>query len=311
MRCFAHRSALTFGRGSVIGYEDGTLPLPRRSPGDSPSYDAFVSLCELTLILDDLNRRLRASRGASNNTSTLEVLADIGLRLDKWRSLVDERTLFSFLPGDAPPGVRSLQLAYEYLALVVAREAWTAVSHEGPAVVNIAQRASLAAATEFVDFVTGLVQSELTGYWASHSPFFISTCLTVLVRLALESDRKDTSTNAVRQLAVHTLRRLISYLSDARRDASWDVADLALARVSVAASVTPLLTSADPAFSLQAHFFIPLLSRQAPEFEVVLQPLQSAWPAPPVDEALEEFLNSFVQETYPNSAFDVGGFGGY
>ncbi|ORY50192.1 hypothetical protein BCR35DRAFT_25082 [Leucosporidium creatinivorum] len=286
-------SALTFGRASVIGYEDRDVSLPRRSPHDSPSYDAFVSLCELTLIMDDLNRRLRTAAAQSNpnpefgdassNALTLQVLDDVSLKLDRWKSLVDSRRLFDFGPGEAPPGVRSLQLVYEYTALVIAREAWDAVAPEGGPVAALGQRACLQSATTFVDFIANLVLADLEGYWASHSPFFISTCLTILVRLTLESDRNDHSESAVWQGAVFSLRRLISALSDARREASWDVADLALSR---------------------AHFFLPLLSRQAPEFQVVLHPLQSTMPAPPVDEALEEFLNTFVQDTYAHTRFD-------
>lgn len=306
----ARRSALTFGRASVIGYEDRDVSLPRRSPHDSPSYDSFVSLCELTLIMDDLNRRLRTAHAQSNtnldfgeldnNRTTLQVLDDVSLKLDRWKSLVDSRRLFDFAPGEAPPGVResacwppsscrglslttssaaagSLQLVYEYTALVVAREAWDAVAPEGGPVAALGQRACLQTATTFVDFVVNLVIADLEGYWASRtlfpcplalprtllilschpprrptdSPFFISTCLTILVRLTLESDRHDQSDTAVWQGAVFNLRRLIAALSAARREAAWDIADLALSR---------------------AHFFLPLLSRQAPEFQVVLHP---------------------------------------
>jgi hypothetical protein len=88
-------------------------------------------------------------------------------------------------------------------------------------------------------------------YLSTDSAFFISTCLTVLVRLTLESDRTDRSETAIWQSAIFSLRRLISRLSDARREAEWDIADLALSR---------------------AHYFLPLLSRQAPEFQLVLQP---------------------------------------
>lgn len=110
-----HSSALTFGRASVIGYEDRDVSLPRRSPHDSPSYDSFVSLCELTLIMDDLNRRLRTAHtqsisnlesGEHGPNSTLQVLDDVSLKLDRWKSLVDSRRLFDFRPGEAPPGVR-------------------------------------------------------------------------------------------------------------------------------------------------------------------------------------------------------------
>lgn len=125
----------------------------------------------------------------------------------------------------------SLQLVYEYTALVIAREAWDAVAPEGAPVAALGQRACLQSATTFVDFIANLVLADLEGYWASHSPFFISTCLTILVRLTLESDRSDHSETAVWQGAVFSLRRLISALSDARREASWDIADLALSRV--------------------------------------------------------------------------------
>ncbi|KAM0792547.1 hypothetical protein ACM66B_005214 [Microbotryomycetes sp. NB124-2] len=295
-------SALTFGRPSVIGTEDH-VSLPRRSPQDSPSYSAFVSLCELTLIMDELNRRLRTSlaqtvaevefgEGHAINHA-LEVLGDMSLKLDRWKALCDARMLFQYRADEAPPGIRSLQLAYLYTALVITRESWDALPRNSGQATVLGQQSCLLAATEFVDFIVNLTVQELEGYWASHSPFFISTCLTILVRLTLESDKSDHSDQAVWQAAVFNLRRLVNALSDARRDAQWDIADLALSR---------------------AQFFIPLLSRRAPEFSVVLQPLTSAFPSPPVDDALDDFVNAFVAENYSHlpfgtssSAFDSAG----
>ncbi|KAK4058587.1 hypothetical protein OIO90_000031 [Microbotryomycetes sp. JL221] len=284
-------SALTFGRPSTIGTEDH-VSLPRRSPQDSPSYSAFVSLCELTLIMDELNRRLRTSlaqtvaevefgEGHCINHA-LEVLGDMSLKLDRWKALCDARRLFNYGPNEAPPGIRSLQLAYLYTALVITRESWDALPRNAGQATVLGQQSCLLAANEFVDFIVNLTVSELEGYWASHSPFFISTCLTILVRLTLESDKSDHSDQAVWQAAVFNLRRLVNALSDARRDAAWDIADLALSR---------------------AQFFIPLLSRRAPEFSVVLQPLTSAFPSPPVDDALDDFVNAFVAENYAHLPF--------
>ncbi|KAK4053140.1 hypothetical protein OIV83_001875 [Microbotryomycetes sp. JL201] len=290
-------SALTFGRPSVIGTEDH-VSLPRRSPQDSPSYSAFVSLCELTLIMDELNRRLRTSlaqtvaevefgEGHAINHA-LEVLGDMSLKLDRWKALCDARMLFQYRPDEAPPGIRSLQLAYLYTALVITRESWDALPRHSGQATMLGQQSCLLAATEFVDFIVSLTVKELEGYWASHSPFFISTCLTILVRLTLESDKSDHSDQAVWQAAVFNLRRLVNALSDARRDAAWDIADLALSR---------------------AQFFIPLLSRRAPEFSVVLQPLTSAFPSPPVDDALDDFVNAFVAENYSHLPFGTSSSG--
>lgn len=66
--------------------------------------------------MDDLNRRLRTAAAQSNpnaefgdvgsNALTLQVLDDVSLKLDRWKSLVDSRRLFDFGIGEAPPGVR-------------------------------------------------------------------------------------------------------------------------------------------------------------------------------------------------------------
>lgn len=75
--------------------------------------------------------------------------------------------------------------------------------------------------------------------------------MVTLVRLTLQSDRTAQQDDAIWQVALFTLRRLLSTLSQARHDSAWDPADLALSR---------------------AHYFVPLLARQAPEFAVVLEP---------------------------------------
>ncbi|KAM0748224.1 hypothetical protein T439DRAFT_76556 [Meredithblackwellia eburnea MCA 4105] len=264
-------SALAFGRASLIPNEDREVPLPRRSKTDSPSYNAFVFLCELTIIMDDFSNTLAQQRRKHDQpgmNSLLGTLTDLSLRLDQWKARIDQYRLFS----DASPGIRSLHLAYLFSALVFARAAWDAVSGEDFSVVATAQRGCLKAAKDLVDFIASLTHRDLEGYWSSHSPFFISTCLTILVRLTLQSDRTDQTDAAIWQGSVFTLRRLISALSDARRDAAYDIADLALAR---------------------ANYFVPILAKQAAEFSVVLQPLKKILPEPPLDDALETFLNTF------------------
>lgn len=84
---------------------------------------------------------------------------------------------------------------------------------------------------------------------------FLSTCLTILVRLTLFSDREDQTDDAIWQGAVLNLRRLLNTLTEAQKKYDWDIASLALSR---------------------AAYFVPLLQDQIPELSVVLQPFVSS-----------------------------------
>lgn len=86
---------------------------------------------------------------------------------------------------------------------------------------------------------------------AADSAVLLSSCLVMLVRLTLESDRTDQAADAIWQGSLFALRRLVSTLATFKRVHDWDVAELALSR---------------------AHYFVPLLASKAPEFGVVLEP---------------------------------------
>ncbi|KAL8279059.1 hypothetical protein RQP46_008517 [Phenoliferia psychrophenolica] len=281
-------TSMSFGRASGI-VSDWDVPLPLRSSKDTPSYDAFVSLCELASIMNDFVLLLAPGKNG-NGRAKLARLLTVGLDLDRWRGRLDARGFFDNYPGAKPPGLCSLQLTYYGSSLHITRAAWDAVAMDSPTLVANSQRACLQAAIELVEFVERLHPSDLgTGYWSSVCPFIISSCMVSLVRLTLQSDRQDQATDAVWQLAVFTLRRFISALSDASRENAWDVADLALSR---------------------ALYFVPLLAKQAPEFAVVLEPLQLVTQPEESDAALsvdqlEALLNSFVNPIAPYEHFDL------
>lgn len=93
---------MSFGRASGI-VSDWDVPLPRRSANDTPSYDAFVSLCELAGIMNDFV--LVLSPGASSDgRARLARLLTVGLDLDRWRGRLDARGFFDY-PGVKPPGL--------------------------------------------------------------------------------------------------------------------------------------------------------------------------------------------------------------
>lgn len=168
-------AALSFGRAPVIGSDWDVRP-PRRTPGDSVSYEAFVSLAELTAIQHQfLEITAPASSGwaqagklAGSSRSQLSQLSAISLELDDWRRRLDRRSFFARGATSAPPGVRSLELMYLGTAVYVTRAAWDAVASEEEAVEGVierAQRGCLRAAVELVAFVANLTITDLGGYW--------------------------------------------------------------------------------------------------------------------------------------------------
>jgi hypothetical protein len=246
-------SSLTFGRPRHI-VTPNVVPLPPRSVGDSASYDAFVSACELGAILDDLD---------SPHVS-LASLASTSMRLDAWKNGADARGLFAAEP--AAPGVRSTQLLYLGSCIMVVRAIFEALDPTELDALEAARHSCLMACEGVVDFVATLTPGDLYGYWTSHSPFMLSLTLTLLVRIIVNAGEAS-----VRETALLALRRFTSVLGD-HQNAGWDVAQLALAR---------------------AHYFIPLLTRRNPEFGSVLDSVQNGMPEP-ADGALADFLNTLV-----------------
>ncbi|KAM0751830.1 hypothetical protein T439DRAFT_325021 [Meredithblackwellia eburnea MCA 4105] len=180
-------TALSFGRDSLI--HNWNVPLPSRSHEDSPPYHAFVALSELCVILGRFLPLLTSTRHTSERLQAAEIrrrlagISSTARELDRWRA--STQALFNVAPGDAAPGVCSLELQYLGSAVQVARAAWDTVAlhpQAGSQEVTT-QRACLQTATNLVNFVERLDSGDFKGYWSSNSPFLLSSCLVVLVRL--------------------------------------------------------------------------------------------------------------------------------
>lgn len=150
-------SSLTFGRPRHI-VTPNVVPLPPRSPGDTPSYDAFVSACELGAILDDLDAP----------HVSLASLASTSMRLDAWKNAADARGLFAAEP--AAPAVRSTQLLYLGSCIMVVRAIFDALDPTELDALEAARHSCLMACEGVVDFVAALTPGDLYGYWTSRKP---------------------------------------------------------------------------------------------------------------------------------------------
>jgi hypothetical protein len=162
------RSAISFGRTKTILYAH-TVPLPSRQAGNI-SLDAFVSLCELTVILDKLLPGMAGTADSSSagTSADLDNLAEAALSLEKWRERVDGAgtLLVRDHQGDSPPGVKSLHLLYLGANLIIVREAWNRAGIGG-GVQASCQYACLRACVDIAEFVHGLTPADLAGYWSS------------------------------------------------------------------------------------------------------------------------------------------------
>jgi len=140
---------------------DNTVPLPARGLQPTASLDAFVSLCELTNILDDLS-----AASSSSIDDHMGQLASMGRGLDAWKATVDNRGLFM---NTASPGIQSLHLAYLGARLMVIRATWDSIgSGVTDRLLQIAcQEGCLCTCEEIVAFVCSLSEADLAGYWSS------------------------------------------------------------------------------------------------------------------------------------------------
>ncbi|KIY50592.1 hypothetical protein FISHEDRAFT_71632 [Fistulina hepatica ATCC 64428] len=257
---------------------------PPPYPAEEPLPETFVALCELTLILDRILSALHSVRrpsphgldgslgtemGASRGSCTpklgagesirhlLSTITSFGFELDAWSRRLD--ALRAKLPQDRPlPGLRSLELSYYAVALLLARSTFDV---DLPAsILRGTQESALKITEQVIQFTSSLTISDLKGYWANYTAFHFSTCLVLLIRLVLQSDINDQSDNAVWQRALHQLHVFIAALSNAKHAVpSFELADLALAR---------------------ARHLIPQLTQRIPELEVVLAPFKGQTPGP-------------------------------
>ncbi|KAF7319969.1 hypothetical protein MKEN_00780800 [Mycena kentingensis (nom. inval.)] len=241
-------SALCYGRSSYIHYTDWDVPLP---PLEHTNDFAFVSLCELTVILDRILREVHVVRQTQRPNDTRETLRKIsmfGVELDTWKRSLD--SMDHSLNGYYPPGFRSLQLSHLAVALLLVR--CVLDSDLPPSAAHTAYDSAIRVTEEVVAFTSSLTPDDLRGYFTTYSAFHFSTCLILLLRLVLQTDLSDQSDGAPWQRILHQLRIFITALSNAKKLVpSFELGDLALAR---------------------ARHLIPLLAKNIPELSIALEP---------------------------------------
>ncbi|KAK5136154.1 hypothetical protein LTR08_003991 [Meristemomyces frigidus] len=188
--------ALNFGRSSHIQADDWDIqPLTEddfadtdRDGPESPARfwgQHFISMCELTVIVDDIMHdlfSLRATKALQGSLeSTLEVAKPLRIRLTAWFQSLPT----GFLPQstvESPDitqrrssqheldGTGSLHLAYITAKIELFRAMLRPQMTDTNAVaVSALRTGALAVAKEVVDFLEGLHERELEAFWASYA----------------------------------------------------------------------------------------------------------------------------------------------
>ncbi|KAJ7222409.1 hypothetical protein GGX14DRAFT_540400 [Mycena pura] len=261
-------SALCYGRSSYIHLSDWDVPLP---PCENTNDFPFVSLCELTVILDRILKKVHVVRPSQRSTDVRETMSNIskfGMELDTWKHRVD--AMGQSLNGYYTPGFRSLQLSYLAVALLLVR---CVLDLDLPlAATQSAYESATRVTEEVVSFTSSLTPDDLRGYFTTYSAFHFSTCLILLVRIVLQADHTDQSDTAALPRVLHQLRVFVSALSHAKKSVpSFELGDLALAR---------------------ARHLIPHLAKNIPELAIALEPFCS----PPDESGVTDVSTSYPSQ---------------
>jgi hypothetical protein len=131
------------------------------------SEDAFISKCELAILLEELEAIPACACQAG--PPRISRLAEVATRLDQWKRTCDGRRLFDrpTRGTDHAPGVQALQLLYFGAKMMVIRAVWDAYPPESSMTQITSSRSCLAACQAVLDFIANLSQSDLCGYWSS------------------------------------------------------------------------------------------------------------------------------------------------
>ncbi len=124
---------------------------------------AFVSLCELSVLLDHFDRTC----GCSPATAPLDHLSLLAFEIEQWKVAATSWGLFGEASKASSPGVLSLRLIYLGCCLMIVRETLEHSAHLGKEATEACQQGCLQACEDIIGLVGSLTPHDLGGYWSS------------------------------------------------------------------------------------------------------------------------------------------------
>ncbi|KAK8845622.1 hypothetical protein IAR55_006338 [Kwoniella newhampshirensis] len=199
--------AMVHGRPSLIHKINRSVPLPTIDDTDwgefsstQPEEDtvaensmaSFIGQCEISLIIEDMLDKFYSQDAQRRiGRATGEDLRSLSSELDGLQARIPDR--LKWIPGIAPTGlvasgIHCFQLTFLGVRVLIARLYFT--SYQEHSRVSGAEAQSIDVSLKICeDFVTFLEElrpdSDYKSFWLPHCSFLISTCLGLLLRIAV------------------------------------------------------------------------------------------------------------------------------
>nr|XP_031858132.1 uncharacterized protein CI109_006473 [Kwoniella shandongensis]KAA5525204.1 hypothetical protein CI109_006473 [Kwoniella shandongensis] len=272
--------AMIHGRPSLIQKINRSVPLPTLDDTDwgefsstQPEEDSlaedsmasFIGHCEIALVIENMLDKFY-SQEAQRRTSaaTAEDLRQLSSELDALQARTPTRLRVNARMESATivaPGILCFQLTFLGVRVLVARLYFT--SHQEHGQITGAEAQSIDVALklceDFVAFMEVLrPERDYNSFWLPHCSFLISTCLGLLLRIAVrvhvqqnrQSDLRSAYIPKLESWPIRSLslvNRLVTNLRQAGSVYAWELAETAMTRgddlLRSCASVLPSLAT--------------------------------------------------------------------
>ncbi|GAA6033326.1 hypothetical protein JCM8097_006694 [Rhodosporidiobolus ruineniae] len=235
-----------FGRPSNLSVQDSDVPLPTLDDADSDqpllssqtlSFQSFIAMCKLTLVLDSLLSSfftVRALRSPGSPAERLQKLEVVGIELVALEQSLPQELLdlpdeFNTSAPAAPTGVRSFQLCKIGVSLIIYRLTASCFIRPSSAQKVALFQTALNLVQGLVEFLERLSLEDFGSFWSPYASFIISNAGALLLRVAINAKVVD---QTIRTTCGVLFTRLVVTLTSSHHAAKWDVASLALDRVA-------------------------------------------------------------------------------
>ncbi|KAM0714007.1 hypothetical protein Q7P37_010971 [Cladosporium fusiforme] len=223
-------SSIAHGTPPLVRSEFADVPFPavagEGQQDETDSQHTFTYLCRLTKILGQILPLVYTLQDNGNTPS----LRRLECELDQWEA--DLPAFLQLRSGSvamACNGTSNLLFCRLSVRLLLARlflrDVMTSRETQPEEAKPYHQSAVREKASNVIDFVTSLSESQLGEFWLPYVSHLLVSATTILLRCTIESPDP-----AVRQTCLQRLRSFFAHLLWAKEACSWDLADFTLER---------------------------------------------------------------------------------
>ncbi|KAL1859637.1 hypothetical protein Daus18300_009502 [Diaporthe australafricana] len=226
--------SLAYGTPPHIQARFHDVPRPRAADGNV----VFLALVSLTEVLDAFLVHLYALKSDNRRGAASEF--DPGAALCQWEESLSGESRRLVLQGKdlSIPGASNLRLAYLFVRLLQRRmeldrrrdddEGQRAGADADPLPGRYVHLRR--AAEAIVRLVQGLRASQLHDWWLPTTAFIFTSTMAFLLRVALETEKKNTAGSLAESVSLGLANDLLAALRGHQQNSGWDLGDVCIAQ---------------------------------------------------------------------------------